>query len=578
LNLMNRQGERRKGVALAVAYAAPAPGAAGWAGGDASWRLTDLLLPAVVLAAGAITVLAARRWRSRLDALRREVGEQKRIEEALQRSEERFRRFSEAAFEGILIHEGGLILDANQALGRMFGYRVEEMIGRSAFDFLTAESRALAESRINAEHEHPYELTGVHKSGSTFPIEVCGKTMLWEGKHLRVVAVRDISERKRLEEQLREAQKMEAVGRLAGGVAHDFNNLLTVIAGNAQWLAESLTEQDPRRAAVAEILEASHRAAALARRLLAFGRRQIIQPQVINLNDLVREMQVLLRRVIGEQIELSISLSPDLGNVKADPGQIEQVILNLVVNARDAMPEGGRLALSTANVECEQEGVGPEAETCRGRSVLLAVEDTGCGMDEATRQRIFEPYFTTKPLGRGAGLGLATVHGIVRQHGGVIRVESAPGQGTAFRVYLPRVDEPVFQPREGRAAGLPGGLETILLVEDEAGVRRLVRRSLEQLGYRVLEAGEPLAGLALCERTAGPIDLLVTDVIMPQMSGRQLAQQVRARRPAVKVLYLSGYDDEKIARAGVLEPGLHFLAKPFTLEALARKVREALES
>ncbi len=575
---MRGQREGRKGAVFAVLCAALAAGPAAGAGRGASWGLTDLCFPGLVLAAGAIALLAARRRRGRPEGPRPEAGEREGMEEALRRSEERFRRFSEAAFEGILIHQGGLILDANQALGRMFGYPVEEMIGRSAFDFLTGESRTLAESRIEAEHEHPYELTGVHKSGATFPIEVCGKTMLWEGKRLRVVAVRDISERKRLEEQLREAQKMEALGRLAGGVAHDFNNLLTVIGGNAQWLAGSLAEQDPRRPAVTEILEATNRAAALARRLLAFGRRQIIQPRVINLNDLVQDMRVLLRRVVGEHIELSFSLSPELGNVKADPGQIEQVILNLAVNARDAMPEGGRLTLATANVEWEEEAAEPGAETCRGRCVLLAVEDTGCGMDEATRQRIFEPFFTTKPLGRGAGLGLATVHGIVRQHGGVVRVASAPGQGTTFRIYLPRVDEPVCLRSETPAAGLPGGLETILLVEDEAGVRRLVRRSLEQLGYRVLEAGEPLEALALSERTAGPIDLLVTDVVMPQMSGRQLAERVQAQRPGTKVLFLSGYDDEPIARAGVLEPGLQFLAKPFTLEALARKVREALES
>ncbi len=530
------------------------------------------------LATVAAFVAAAVHLRRRAAGLARRLAEQQSIEEALQHSEERFRRFSEAAFEGILIHDRGVIQDANEALARMFGYAVEEIIGRSALDFLSSESRGIAWERIESAHEQPYELIGIHRSGATFPIEVCGKTMAWQGRNLRVVAVRNITERKRLEEQLREAQKMEAIGRLAGGVAHDFNNLLTVIGGYSQMLMQGLPQDDPHRTLAEEIFQVSQRAASLAGQLLAFSRRQIIQPRVINLNQLVAASYKLLQRVIGEDIELTTALSPDLGNVKADPGQIEQVIINLAANARDAMPHGGQLVLSTANVDLKGYQVQGAGTELSGPFVVLAVEDTGCGMDEATRQRIFEPFFTTKPLGQGAGLGLSTVYGIVRQHGGAIEVMSTPGQGTTFRVYLPRVQESLTALPETPSGGLPGGSETILLVEDEPSVRRLARRWLEQLGYRVLEAGEHEAARAFCLGYRDRIHLLVTDVILPGLSGRQLAASLLELRPELKVLYLSGYSEDQTARAGVLEAGLNFLAKPFALETLACKVREVLDA
>lgn len=528
------------------------------------------------MATVAAAVSGALLWR--VASLKRKLAELQRLEEAIQRSEERFRRFSEATFEGILIHDQALIQDANQALARMFGYQVEEMIGRSAFDFLTPESRALATSRILSGDEHPYELTGIHRSGATFPIEVCGKNMAWGGKVLRVVSVRDITEHKRLEEQLREAQRLEAVGRLAGGVAHDFNNLLTVIGGYSQMLLEGLPEGDDRHPAAAEIFRAAERAASLARQLLAFSRRQIIQPRVLNLNTLVVNLSKLLRRVIGEDIELTTHLSPDLGNVKADPGQLEQVIINLAVNARDAMPEGGRLLISTANLDWCSSAIPDGGPELSGPFVVLTVEDTGCGMDEETRRRIFEPFFTTKPPGQGVGLGLSTVYGIVRQHGGAVEVDSAPGRGTTFRVLLPRVEEPAAPVQEAPLTASPCGEETILLVEDEPGVRGLVKRALEQLGYTVLEAADPDAASLICQTHRGRIDLLVTDVVMPGTSGRKLAEMLVGLRPELKVLYLSGYSENQIGRVGVLEPGLNFLAKPFTLESLARKVREVLDA
>jgi len=514
---------------------------------------------------------------SRLRRLARQAAESQRVEEDLQRGEERFRRLSEAAFEGLLIHDDGLILDANPALAQMFGYELEQMVGKYTWDFLTPESRAAAEPRINADYESPYELTGIHKNGTLIPIEVCAKTLLWKGRRLRAVAVRDITERKRLEERLREAQKMEAVGRLAGGVAHDFNNLLTVIGGYSQMLLQSLSAEDPRRVAAEEIFQASERAAELARQLLAFGRRQIMQLRVVNLNQLISNMQKLLQQAVTESVQLRLSLNPELGNVKADPGQLEQVIMNLALNARDAMPQGGRLSVTTKNLECDQHELA-DGGVLTGRYVVLAVSDSGWGMDEATRKRVFEPFFTTKPRGKGAGLGLAMVYGIVKQHGGAVEVESAPGQGTTFRVYLPLVEEPVSPAGETPAEDATGGNETILVVEDEAGVRHLARRSLERLGYTVLEASEPAVAQRLCATHPGHIHLLVTDVIMPGMSGRQLADELVRARPGMKVLFLSGYSENVIAHAGALDPGLNFLAKPFTPSSLARKVREVLDA
>lgn len=536
------------------------------------------ILAAVLAAACSALAAALRRAKTKAESLARELGERVRIEEQLQRSEERFRLFSEAAFEGLLIHERGVIRDLNSALARMFGYAPEEMKGREVWDFLTPESRQAAEPRVDAQQEASYELTGIRSNGETFPIEVRAKNMPWEGKNLRVVAVRDITERKRLEQQLSEAQKMEAVGRLAGGVAHDFNNLLTVINGYSQMLMEELPQGDPRHGAAREILSAAQRAAALARQLLAFGRRQVLQPRVIRVNALVEEMAKMLRRVIGEHIEMRLELDPDAGNVRADATQIEQVLLNLALNARDAMPEGGLLTIRTARVDLESRQVEGTDVPLVGPYVMLAVEDTGCGMDEATRRRIFEPFFSTKPPSEATGLGLAVVYGIVRQHGGAIEVESAPGRGTVFRVYLPRVEEPAQALAERLAVGKPRGQETLLLVEDEPGVRRMTRRLLESLGYTVLEAPDPAAAEEICRTYGGVIHMLVADVILPRMSGRRLAEIVSALRPGIKVLYLSGYSNGEIGRAGVLEEGVNFLSKPFAVEALARKVREVLDS
>jgi PAS domain S-box-containing protein len=380
------------------------------------------------------------------------------------------------------------------------------------------------------------------------------------------------------EKQLWQSQKMEAVGRLAGGVAHDFNNLLTVIKGYTELMLEDLRPSDPMRTEMEEVQKAADRAAALTRQLLAFSRRQVLAPKVVNLNYLVEDMNKLLRRLLGEDIELCIRLDDNLGSAKADPGQIEQVIMNLAVNARDAMPKGGKLTLETANVELDQAYSREHAMVQPGSYVMLAIADTGSGMDAETLSHVFEPFFTTKEQGKGTGLGLSTVYGIVKQSGGYIWPYSEPGMGTTFKIYFPRVDEMAerLQARAQAASGM-GGTETILLVEDEEGVRGLTRQLLQRHGYTVLEAEHGQDALLLCERYSGPIHLLLSDVVLAQMSGRELVQRLTPLRPEMKVLYMSGYSDEAIVHHGVLAPGTAFLQKPFTTESLMRKLREVLD-
>jgi two-component system cell cycle sensor histidine kinase/response regulator CckA len=381
------------------------------------------------------------------------------------------------------------------------------------------------------------------------------------------------------QDQLTQARKMEAVGRLAGGVAHDFNNLLTVMIGRSQLLLRQLTPEDPVRPAIELIEHTAGRATDLTRQLLAFSRKQILQPTVLNLNAVVAKSGELLNRVIGEDVALITVLDPALGCVEADPSQVEQIVVNLVMNARDAMPEGGRLTLETANIELDPAYARRHVEVRPGPHVMLAVSDTGVGMDPDTRARIFEPFFTTKGPGQGTGLGLATVYGIVKQSGGHIWVYSEPGRGTTFKIYLPRVAQ-VAGPVESPPLPAPSahGRETILLVEDETAVRDLARDILQANGYTVLEAGHGSEALRICERHAGPIHLMLTDVVMPGMSGRQLADRLAPLQPTMTVLYMSGYTNNAIVHRGVLDAHTAFLQKPFTPDALARKVREVLDA
>jgi signal transduction histidine kinase/CheY-like chemotaxis protein len=393
-----------------------------------------------------------------------------------------------------------------------------------------------------------------------------------------VVINEDVTEVLQLENQLHQAQKMEDVGHLAGGVAHDFNNLLTIINGYSEIILDQLPTESPMRASVREIAQAGERAASLTRQLLAFSRKQVLEPKVLDLNAVVTDTAKMLRRLLGEDIDLKTVLDPGLGRVKADPGQIEQVLMNLAVNARDAMPLGGNLTIETANADLDETHTRGYPELRPGSYVVLAVSDTGIGMDEATRARIFEPFFTTKGPGQGTGLGLATVYGIVKQSNGQVDVSSEPGQGTTFKIHLPVVEEVIAPGKSQPAPNAPlRGNETILLAEDEPALRALTRHILQLHGYTVLEATPSDRALRIAEDYTGTIHLLVTDVVMPVMSGRQLAERLAAIRPGVKVLYLSGYADDAVIRHGILQAETAFLQKPFTPSSLAAKVREVLD-
>lgn len=398
-----------------------------------------------------------------------------------------------------------------------------------------------------------------------------------DGRVIRMLALKeDVTRQRSLELQLRQAQRMESIGRLAGGVAHDFNNVLTAIFGYAELMAEGFAPGTHEREDLEEIRKAAQRASGLTRQLLAFSRQQVLQPVVLNLNELIENLQKMLGRMIGEDVKLALALAPDIGNVRADPGQIEQVLMNLVVNARDAMPKGGSLLIETANVTLDEQYALEHQPVIPGAYVLTAVSDTGTGIPPDVAARIFEPFFTTKEVGKGTGLGLSTVYGIVKQSGGYIWVYSEPEEGTTFKVYLPRVDAPADAGAPVLRPDHVTGTETILLAEDDETLRELTRNILAKLGYQVLDAPNPEAAQALAARHRGPIHLLLTDVVMPGASGRDLAREMTKVRPDTKVLFISGYTGEAMIQHGLLDPGLNYLQKPYTPTVLATRVREVL--
>ncbi len=621
-----------------------------------------------------------------------------RAADALRHSEERLRALESATTEAIALHESGRIVEVNGAFLRMFGYeRPDEVIGRPVLDFGTPASRVQVMEAVQSGREEPYEAEGVRRDGSLFVGELSARMAPYRGRLVRMVAIRDVTARKRAEEalrsserqlravidnapivffawdtqgrfllsegkglaalglapgevvgktvfevyrdhpdvvvsarralageafnapiqigdlrfdiwyspvrdgqgalagvigvatdvtekqtleaQLRQAQKMEAVGRLAGGIAHDFNNLLTAILSYADFLLVSLGADHPAREDAEEVRRAALKAADLTRQLLAFSRRQVLQPRLLDLNAIVGEMEKLLRRLIGEDVTLRTALAGNLGVVRADPSQIEQVIVNLAVNARDAMPGGGTLTLETGNADAAQvRGHGTVAVES-GPYVVLRISDTGEGMDAGTRARLFEPFFTTKEQGRGTGLGLATVYGIVKQSGGYIWVESERGHGTTFTIYLPRADAAAAVPVQ-QAAGpqVSAGEETILLVEDDEAVRDLCRRTLAAQGYRVLEAENGAEALRVAAAHRGPLDLLLTDVVMPGMNGRELAEALATTRPDTAWLFVSGYTEDSAVRRGAEVSGLTFLQKPFSPTTLLGRVRDVLDA
>ena len=508
-----------------------------------------------------------------------DITESREAQLALEESGERFRKLTEATFDAISIVRDGILQEANSGYAAMFGYaRVEEMIGHPVTDFVAEESRAEVERHLADNVEGRYELVGCRKDKKKILLEATGRTHTIAGKTVRITALRDMTEKRSLEEQFRQAQKMEAVGRLAGGVAHDFNNLLTVIMSYTGLLAEGLSPNDQRADDLEEIHKAAVTASSLTRQLLAFSRQQVIEPRLVDLNEILSISEKMLGRLIGEDIDLVTVLTSGPVAVMIDPGQLEQVIMNLAVNSRDAMPTGGKLTLETTSVTLDADSAREHWPATPGRFGVLAVTDTGVGMDEKTRERIFEPFFTTKELGKGTGLGLATVYGIVAQSNGFIGVYSEPGHGASFRIYLPLAEKPT-ESHKGEAVlpELRRGTETVLLAEDAAAVRVAARQILERFGYTVLEAPSGKGALTIASKRKAAIHLLLTDVVMPEMNGRELADQFLALRPSAKVLYMSGYTDDSVLRHGILTPGTAYVQKPFSPETLARKVREVLD-
>jgi PAS domain S-box-containing protein len=474
-------------------------------------------------------------------------------------------------------------LDVNEAAIATYGYSRDEFLSMSLEQVVVPQEWDAVEGAWR-EALAGGSVAGVlrrhrTRAGGLLVVEVTTKRLVLAERVLVLSTIRDVTHQQLLEAQLAQSQKLEAIGKLAGGIAHDFNNLLSVILSYSGLAIADVTDRDPLRADLVEIHKAAERASALTRQLLAFSRQQVLEPQVIDLNAIVGGMERMLRRLMREDVELTLLPARDLGRVLADPGQVEQVVLNLAVNARDAMPMGGKLSIETANVDldahyaAEHDGVAP------GAYVMIAVSDTGSGMDAATLAKIFDPFFTTKELGKGTGLGLATVFGIVKQSGGHIWVYSEPGQGAVFKVYLPRTDRAASETRQSTypARDLSGS-ETILVAEDDAAVRALVRGVLQRSGYGVIEAQNADEALLVAERFRAEIHLLLTDVVMPKGSGRALAERLTLTRPALKVLFMSGYTDESIVHHGVLDPGVAFLQKPLTPDALLRKVRAVLDA
>ncbi|HET7149844.1 MAG TPA: PAS domain S-box protein, partial [Candidatus Acidoferrum sp.] len=521
----------------------------------------------------------------KLVIVNRDITERKRAEEALRRSEADFRSVVEDAPYGIYrASVPGRLLQVNPALCKMLGYEQEQELLRKdlAADIFRqpGEYLRLTDLLTRAEEIKDFEMDWMKQDGTPISVRCSARRINDENgtpAYFEVFA-EDVTEKRVLEKQLRMAQKMEAIGRLSGGIAHDFNNLLGVIIGYSRVLKKSLGPENELAEHAVEIEKAGQRAAAMTKQLLAFSRQQVLTPEVLSLNILVTDMEKMLPRLLGEDIEVSLALDAGLGSVKADQSQIEQVIMNLAVNARDAMPAGGKLKIHTANVALDQLYTRHHPGSKEGQYVLLSVTDTGIGMDAATLAHMFEPFFTTKERGKGTGLGLATVYGIVKQSNGYIWVDSAPGKGASFQIYLPLyVGQTALDQLKPDAPEKLGGSEQILLVEDSEPLKKLAQKYLEMGGFQVLSAGSGEEALEVAARHRGTFDLLLTDVVMPGMNGRVLAEQLMPRQPGMRVLYMSGYTDSFIAGHGVLEPGTHLLHKPFTDEVLIRKVREVLD-
>ncbi len=514
-----------------------------------------------------------------------DITQRARTEEALRQAESKYRHIFEEAIVGIFQSTpAGKFISANAAMAKMLGYDSPQELVDSIVDIqnqLYVDSSRREEFKsLLAEHGilQGFEFEVFRKDRSRMWLSVNVRAVREAGIVLRYEGTfEDVSERKKLEDQFRQSQKMEAVGRLAGGVAHDFNNALGVITGYSDLLQMRLPPGDPLRGYADEIAKAGHRAASLTRQLLAFSRKQVIQPVALDLNSVVADMEKMLHRLIGEDIQITVKRAANLDSIKADPGQVEQVLMNLAVNARDAMPQGGKLFVETANIELDETYRLQHSYVKPGHYVMLSFSDTGCGIDKEAQTHIFEPFFTTKEAGKGTGLGLSTVYGIVKQSGGYILVYSEKQQGTTFKLYWPRVQETAVPTTMGKSTPqISQGTETVLLVEDEEPLRQLARTCLETAGYTVLCVPDGRAAIDVVKQYPEPIQLLLTDVIMPGMSGRDLAKVVAALRPTIKVLFMSGYTNDLIAQYGVLAPETMLLEKPFTLYSLLNKVESVL--
>jgi two-component system, cell cycle sensor histidine kinase and response regulator CckA len=528
------------------------------------------------LRAGARDFVVKGRLSRLVPAVERELRE-KAGRDAQRRAEDRYRLLFESCPLPMWLYDAETLrlLEVNEAAVRHYGYSAEELLGMTLADLSMSEEEArlvdeTAQRGVLRRHRK--------KDGSIITVELKTRTLEFDRRPARIVVANDVTDRQRLEEQLRRSQKMEAIGTLAGGVAHDFNNLLSVILSYTELMLATMNPDDPARADVQEVHKAGRRASELTGQLLAFSRQQILQPRVLDPNKVVQGLERMLRRVVGEDVELSLLTAPSVGRILADPGQVEQVIMNLVVNARDAMPTGGRLSIETENLRLDEQYAAEHLDVVPGNYVLIAITDTGAGMDAATLARIFEPFFTTKEQGKGTGLGLSTVFGIVEQSGGHVGVHTEPGRGTTFKVYFPMADDgdaPDSMPAPSLST--LQGSETILIVEDDEQVRAITRTVLRRHGYNVLEAQNGGEAFLVCEKLAAKIHLLVTDVVMPRMSGRELVARLAPTRPEMRVLYVSGYTETSVLQ-GALDSRAGFLTKPITPDALASKVREVLDA
>jgi two-component system cell cycle sensor histidine kinase/response regulator CckA len=543
-----------------------------------SWPATvDQLedIGTVVLVGVTITLL--------MDSLQRALKRARSMLSSFAASEARYRDLIENAHDIIYTQDlKGNYTSVNEAAERVMGYSREESLSMNLIDVVAPEDREKAQEmfaqKLSGTDASAYELEVISKDGRRVAVEIRTRLNLEDGVAVSIQGIaRDISERKRLEAQFRQSQKMEGIGQLAGGIAHDFNNLLTVISGHSQLTMAKLHSDDPLYRHQTAIEKAAERAAGLTRQLLAFSRKQLLKPVVLNVNAVVTDVESMLRRLIGEHIDLCAVLGSDLCNVLADRTQVEQLLINLAVNSRDAMPNGGQLLIETEEVDLDSAFVKQHPGMKPGRYILLKVRDEGIGMDQSTVARVFEPFFTTKELGKGTGLGLSTVYGIVKQSDGYVAVKSALGQGSTFSVYLPCVDEDAPTITVDTVSASLRGTETILLVEDEESVRRLAGEILRNLGYQILEAAHGRAALSVAAGVGDTVDLIVTDVVMPGMSGPETVAGLDEHCPHAKVLFMSGYIDDEVSRRGVLHEEVNFIQKPFTPDSLARKIRGILD-